>query len=77
MLQLRCHGSVSAWLLLRLFGHRNRGLSVGRFGLLRLEDLPEPVLPAPDWVRVRPRWRGFAARTWACSRRGAVRISRV
>lgn len=59
MLQLRCHGSVSAWLLLRLFGHRNRGLSVGRFGLLRLEDLPEPVLPAPDWVRIRPRVAGI------------------
>ena len=59
MLQLRCHGRVSAWLLLRLFGHRNRGLSVGRFGLLRLEDLPEPVLPAPDWVRVRPRVAGI------------------
>lgn len=59
MLQLRCHGSVSAWLLLRLFGHRNRGLSVGRFGLLRLEDLPEPPLPAPDWVRVRPRVAGI------------------
>jgi threonine dehydrogenase-like Zn-dependent dehydrogenase len=59
MLSLRVHKNVPGWLLLRLLGSRNRGLCTGRLGLLRLEDLPEPALPGPDWVRIRPRLSGI------------------
>lgn len=51
--------SVPRYLLMRLGAKRVRGLETGRLSPLQLEDMPEPGLPAPDWVRVRPLLSGI------------------
>lgn len=46
--------SVPRYLLMRAGAKRIKGLETGRFSPLQLEEIPEPALPAPDWVRVKP-----------------------
>jgi threonine dehydrogenase-like Zn-dependent dehydrogenase len=50
--------SVPRILLTRLLGRVSRAAYWGPASPLRLIDLPEPPLPAPDWVRVRNRLCG-------------------
>lgn len=52
--------SVPQYLALTLFGAINRGLFYsGPLATARLVDVPEPVLPSPDWVKVRTLMCGF------------------
>jgi len=51
--------SVPRWLLVRTLGARVRGLATGGLSCLRLVETKEPKLPAPDWVRIRPRLCGI------------------
>ncbi|RME40572.1 MAG: alcohol dehydrogenase, partial [Planctomycetota bacterium] len=51
--------SIPRYVLLKAAGRRFRNLPAGRFGLLSLRDVPEPKLPADDWVRVAPRLAGI------------------
>ena len=44
---------------MRLGAHRVERLETSRYAPLQLEDVPEPPLPAPDWVRVRPLLSGI------------------
>lgn len=46
--------SVPKYLLMRFGSKRVKGLETGRFSPLQLEEVPEPDLPAPEWVRVKP-----------------------
>ncbi len=54
MLALQYRKSVPRYLLMRAGAKRVGGLETSRFSPLKLEDIPEPVLPTPDWVRLRP-----------------------
>ncbi|GIX06426.1 MAG: alcohol dehydrogenase [Candidatus Poribacteria bacterium] len=51
--------SVPRYLLVRLLGRRFRRLPTGPLGLARLREVPQPRLPGPEWVRVRPRLSGI------------------
>ena len=51
--------SVPRWLLVRALGGTFRGLATGPFSCLRLTEVAEPALPAPDWVKVRPKLCGI------------------
>ena len=51
--------SVPRYLLMRAAAGRVRGLDTGRFSPLQLEAVPEPDLPTPEWVRVRPLLSGI------------------
>lgn len=44
---------------MRLGAERVKRLETSRFAPLQLEDLPEPSLPAPGWVRLRPLLSGI------------------
>lgn len=44
---------------MRAASKRVKGLDTGPLSPLRLEDVPEPALPAPGWVRVKPRLSGI------------------
>lgn len=46
--------SVPRYLLMRAGAKRLKNLQTGRFSPLQLEDVPEPKLPTPEWVRVKP-----------------------
>ncbi|QYJ15270.1 L-threonine 3-dehydrogenase [Rubrobacter xylanophilus DSM 9941] len=46
--------SIPRYLLMRVGAKRVRGLDTGRLSPLQLEEVPEPELPGPGWVRVRP-----------------------
>jgi threonine dehydrogenase-like Zn-dependent dehydrogenase len=59
MLALRYSKSVPRYLLMRAGAKRVRGLETGRLSPLRLEEIPEPRLPTPEWVRVRPLLSGI------------------
>jgi threonine dehydrogenase-like Zn-dependent dehydrogenase len=59
MLALRYRKSVPRYLLMRAGAKRIRGLDTGRLSPLRLEEVPEPALPTPEWVRVRPLLSGI------------------
>lgn len=59
MLALRYSKSVPRYLLMRAGAKRVKGLETGRFSPLKLEEAPEPRLPAPEWVRVRPLLSGI------------------
>jgi len=50
--------SVPRILMTRLLGRASRAAYWGPASPLRLVDLPDPPLPAPDWVRVRNRLCG-------------------
>ena len=59
MLSLVYRKSVPRYLLMRAGAKRIKNLETGRLSPLQLEDAPEPPLPAPDWVRVRPLLSGI------------------
>ena len=59
MLALRYSKSIPRYLLMRAGAKRIRGLETGRFSPLQLEEIPEPELPTPEWVRVRPLLSGI------------------
>ncbi len=59
MLAVRYVKSVPRWLLLKALGRRFRGLCTSRLSPVELADVPEPKLPGPRWVRVRPRLSGI------------------
>jgi threonine dehydrogenase-like Zn-dependent dehydrogenase len=50
--------SVSRYLLMRAGARRIKNLDTSRFSPLQLEEVPEPNLPTPEWVRVRSRLSG-------------------
>lgn len=54
MLALQYSKSVPRYLLMRAAAKRIRGLDTSRLSPLQLVDAPEPELPTPEWVRVRP-----------------------
>lgn len=59
MLSLLYRKSVPRYLLMRVGAKRVRNLETGRLSPLQLEDVPEPALPTPDWVRVKPLLSGI------------------
>jgi threonine dehydrogenase-like Zn-dependent dehydrogenase len=59
LLALRYEKSVPRYLLVRAAGKRIRGFDTGRLSPLQLAHVPEPELPAPGWVRVRPLMSGI------------------
>lgn len=54
MIALRYSKSIPRYLLMRAGAKRVKGLETGRFSPLKLEEIEEPKLPTPEWVRVRP-----------------------
>ena len=54
MLALQYSKSVPRYLLMRAAAKRIKGLDTSRLSPLQLVDVPEPELPTPEWVRVRP-----------------------
>ncbi|MEJ7841025.1 MAG: zinc-binding dehydrogenase [Rubrobacter sp.] len=59
MLSLVYRKSIPRYLLMRAGAKRLKNLETGRLSPLQLEDAPEPELPAPDWVRVKPLLAGI------------------
>ena len=59
MQALRYSKSVPRYLLMRYGAKRIKNLETGRFSPLQLADVPEPKLPTPEWVRVRPLLSGI------------------
>ena len=59
MLSLVYRKSVPRYLLMRAGAKRIKNLETGRFSPLQLEDAPEPALPTPEWVRVKPLLSGI------------------
>jgi threonine dehydrogenase-like Zn-dependent dehydrogenase len=59
MLALRYSKSVPRYLLMRTGAKRIKSLETSRFSPLRLEEIPEPDLPTPEWVRVKPLLSGI------------------
>jgi threonine dehydrogenase-like Zn-dependent dehydrogenase len=59
MLALRYRKSVPRYLLMRTGAKRIKNLETSRFSPLRLEEVPEPGPPTPEWVRVRPLLSGI------------------
>jgi threonine dehydrogenase-like Zn-dependent dehydrogenase len=53
MLALRYSKSVPRYLLMRVGAKRLEGLETSRLSPLQLEEIPEPELPTPEWVRVK------------------------
>jgi threonine dehydrogenase-like Zn-dependent dehydrogenase len=51
--------SVPRWLLVRSLFRRWNGIATGALSCIRLADVPPPPpLPAPEWVRIKPRLSG-------------------
>src|SRR5919109_2618081 len=59
MLALRYRKSVPRYLLMRAGAKRIKNLETSRFSPLQLEEVPEPRLPTPEWVRVKPLLSGI------------------
>ena len=59
MLALQYRKSVPRYLLMRAGAKRVKGLDTGRLSPLQLEEVAEPALPTPEWVRVRPLLSGI------------------
>jgi threonine dehydrogenase-like Zn-dependent dehydrogenase len=59
VLALRYRKSVPRYLLMRAGAKRIKNLETSRLSPLRLEQIPEPKLPTPEWVRVRPLLSGI------------------
>ena len=59
MLALRYKKSVPRYLLMRAAASRVRGLDTSSLSPLGLGHVPEPELPTPEWVRVRPLLSGI------------------
>jgi threonine dehydrogenase-like Zn-dependent dehydrogenase len=51
--------SVPRYLLMRFGSTRIKTLETSRFSPLQLEDAPDPKLPTPEWVRVKPLLSGI------------------
>ncbi|MDQ3237465.1 MAG: zinc-binding dehydrogenase [Actinomycetota bacterium] len=51
--------SIPRYLLMRAGAKRIRNLDTSRLSPLQLEEVPEPALPTPDWVRVKPLLSGI------------------
>ena len=51
--------SIPRYLAMRYLGKRWRSLYTSPFSCTRLVDIPEPQLPTPEWVKVRPRLSGI------------------
>ena len=51
--------SVPRYLLMRAGAKRIKNLETSRLSPLQLEDAPEPKLPTPEWVRVKPLLSGI------------------
>ena len=54
MLALQYSKNIPRYLLMRAAAKRIKGLDTSRLSPLQLVDVPEPKLPTPEWVRVRP-----------------------
>jgi D-arabinose 1-dehydrogenase-like Zn-dependent alcohol dehydrogenase len=59
MLSLVYRKSVPRYLLMRAGAKRIKNLETSRLSPLQLEDAPEPRLPTPEWVRVKPLLSGI------------------
>ena len=59
MLSLVYRKSIPRYLLMRTGAKRLKNLETSRFSPLQLEDAPEPALPTPEWVRVKPLLSGI------------------
>lgn len=59
MQALRYRKSIPRYLLMRLAAKRVRGLDTSSAAPFGLEEIPEPALPGPGWVRVRPLLSGI------------------
>ncbi len=59
MLALRYTKSIPRYLLMRAGAKRIKGLETSRLSPLKLQEVPEPELPTPDWVRVKPLLSGI------------------
>jgi threonine dehydrogenase-like Zn-dependent dehydrogenase len=51
--------SIPRYLLMRTASKRLKSLETSRFSPLQLEDAPDPKLPTPQWVRVKPLLSGI------------------
>jgi len=51
--------SIPRYLLMRVGSRRIKTLETSRFSPLQLEDAPDPGLPTPEWVRVKPLLSGI------------------
>jgi threonine dehydrogenase-like Zn-dependent dehydrogenase len=51
--------SIPRYLLMRAGSKRIKSLETSRFSPLQLEDAPDPGLPTPQWVRVKPLLSGI------------------
>jgi threonine dehydrogenase-like Zn-dependent dehydrogenase len=51
--------SIPRYLLMRTASKHIKTLETSRFSPLQLEEIREPVLPTPEWVRVRPLLSGI------------------
>jgi threonine dehydrogenase-like Zn-dependent dehydrogenase len=59
VLALQYRKSVPRYLLMRAGAKRVKGLDTSRLSPLQLEEVAEPKLPTPEWVRVRPLLSGI------------------
>ncbi len=59
MLALQYTKSIPRYLLMRAGAKRIKGLDTSRVSPLQLMHVPEPKLPTPEWVRVRPLLSGI------------------
>lgn len=51
--------SIPRYLLMRAGAKRIKNLETSRFSPLQLEEAPDPELPTPEWVRVKPLLSGI------------------
>lgn len=59
MRAIRFHYRPVRYLLARALSGRLPSAGAGPLGFVRLDDVPPPELPGPDWVRIRPRLAGI------------------
>ena len=59
MLTIQYRKSIPRYVWVNLVGRRFSRVLTGRGGFLRLAKMPEPKLPTPSWVRVRPLLSGI------------------
>jgi threonine dehydrogenase-like Zn-dependent dehydrogenase len=59
MLALRYRKSLPRYVLMRAGAKRIKNLETSRFSPLQLEEIPDPELPTPGWVRLKPLLSGI------------------
>ena len=60
MKALTLNFSLPGYLALQVMGRlSSKFYYQGPFSMVRLCDVPEPVLPGPDWVKIKVRLCGF------------------